>query len=154
VEIKIDSGAAESVIPPEVMSQFPTKETASNLVGEQFVAANGSIEHKVDVFALDGIRRNMVFQVTGANKTLASVSRICGKGHIVIFDGDNSYILHKTSGEVIPMRHRNGVWLLEVWVKRSPNKRVRVLAGKASPGSTSEAREPCKTHSNRCNGQG
>jgi hypothetical protein len=136
IEITIDSGAAESVIPPDIMNQFPTNETESSIAGEQFVAANGSIienegERRVDVFTLDGTKRNMVFQVTGVNKTLASVSRICEKGHVVIFDGDDSYILNKTSGEVIPMRHRNGVWLLEVWVEKKPKEHSPAILAQA-----------------------
>ena len=126
VEITVDSGAAESVCPPDLMSQFPTKETPSSLNGEQFVAANGAIienegERRVSLITMDGIRREMAFQVTGVNKVLASVSRMNEKGHVVVYDGDNSYIQNKATGEQVPMKKRNGVWVLEVWVEKSPN---------------------------------
>jgi hypothetical protein len=104
IEIIVESGAAELVAPPDVTSQFPTRETEASLSGEQFVAANGAIienegERAVSMFTLDGQMRSMAFQVTGANKTLASVSRMCEKGHVVVF-GDQSYVQNKITGEV------------------------------------------------------
>jgi hypothetical protein len=107
-----------------------------SLSGEQFVTANGSIiendgEQEVSVFSRDGVQRSMVFQVTGVNKALASVSRMCEKGHIVVFNWAYSYMQNKTSGDVIPLKQKNGVWLLEVWVEKHP-KPTEGFTGQAS----------------------
>ena len=127
VEITVDSGAEESVTPLNVLAQFPTRETENSKSGEQFVAANGSVidnegERKVEMHTLDGVKRSMVFQVTTVNKALASVARMNEKGNVVVFDGENSYIQNKESGEVIPMKKKQGSWVLEVWVEKDPSK--------------------------------
>ena len=127
VEITVDSGAEESVTPVQLMAQFPTQETEESKSGEQFVAANGSVinnegERHVEMHTLDGVKRSMVFQVTTVNKALASVARMNEKGNVVVFDGDNSYIQNKVSGEVIPMKKKQGSWVLEVWVEKDPSK--------------------------------
>ena len=127
VEITVDSGAEESVTPPEVMNQFRTEETESSKNGEQFVAANGAIienegERKATVHTLDGVKRSMTFQVTTVNKALASVARINEKGHIVVFDGENSYIQNKATGEIIPLKKKQGTWVLQVWVEKEPTE--------------------------------
>ena len=80
--ITVDSGAAESVIPQGLMSQFPTKETEESRRGQRFEAANGAIienqgQRVVEVYSLDGVKRAMKFQVTEVNKALGSVARIC-----------------------------------------------------------------------------
>ena len=65
-------------------------------------------------------KRGMTFQVTAVNKALASVSRMCEKGHQVVFDPRGSYIKNIETGETIPMRPRNGVWVLDVWAEKRP----------------------------------
>ena len=125
IEITVDSGAEESVTPPDVTNQFQTMETESSKAGEQFVAANGSVienegERNVEVHTLDGVKRSMVFQVTTVNTALASVARMNEKGNIVVFDGESSYIQNKQTGEVIPLKKKQGTWVLEVWVEKEP----------------------------------
>jgi hypothetical protein len=36
-----------------------------------------------------------------------------------------SYVQSKVTGEVIPLRHRSGIWLIEVWVEKNPTNLVR-----------------------------
>ena len=71
---------------------------------------------------LDGVKRSMTFQVTTVNKALASVARINEKGHIVVFDGENSYIQNKVTGEIIPLKKKQGTWVLQVWVEKEPRE--------------------------------
>ncbi len=107
LEITVDSGAAESVVPPEMLAQFPTEQTLQSLDGEQCVAANGCIiehegERKVSVYTHDWKRKDITYQVTGVNKALASVSKICGKGHRVVFDAGQSFIRTRAQAKFCP----------------------------------------------------
>jgi hypothetical protein len=134
IEITVDSGAAESVLPSDALPQFPLEETIQSKDGEEFVAANGGIirnegERKVSVYTLDWKQKDITFQVTGVNKALASVSRICDKGHRVVFDSGQSFIQNKLNGEVLPLRRKNGVWVLEVWVPKKPTQDSGVASG-------------------------
>ena len=127
IGITVDSGAEESVTPPDVTNQFATVETDSSKAGGQLVATNGSAienegERKVEAHTLDGVKRSMVFQATAVSKALASVARMNERGHVVVFDGESSYIQNKQSGEVIPLKRKQGTWVLEVWVEKEPAK--------------------------------
>ena len=49
-------------------------------------------------------------------KPLASVKKIVDEGHVVVFDKDSSYILHKKTGEVNMLREEEGNYMMDVWV--------------------------------------
>ena len=58
---------------------------------------------------------SIVFQVVD------DVCSITAKGHKVIFaDQDNHILL--ASGQKLPLRNVNGVFELDVWIKRDPNE--------------------------------
>ena len=135
VEITVDSGAGESVIPPELMAQFGTQPTDASRSGEEYIAASGDViqnegERTCDVVTLEGVSRKITFQVTGVNKALLSVGRVCEKNQAVIFTPHWSYIQCLESGEVVPLKSKNGVWVLEVWAPKTP----RAVAGFTRPG--------------------
>ena len=58
----------------------------------------------------------MLFQVCDVTKPLASVSKICRKGHRVVFEEGCSYIENLHSGEVTWMREVSGVYTIDVWM--------------------------------------
>ena len=66
----------------------------------------------------EGVNRKMVAQVCDVNKGLLSVSRVLKGGSKVIFDSDGSYIEDKTTGEVINLFERNGMFMLKMWTKK------------------------------------
>ena len=119
--ITIDSGAAESVIPPDHAPQFPTVPSDASRAGVSYVAANGGKlpnkgEQKVMFSTKEGITRSMMFQVAPVNKPLGSVSRIVHQGNRVVFDVDESFIEHKATGQRMKLEERNGVFILDAWV--------------------------------------
>ena len=52
------------------------------------------------------------------NKALLSVSKVVKAGNRVVFDGDESYIQDRTTGEKIRLKEQNGMYVLKLWVKR------------------------------------
>ena len=60
--------------------------------------------------------RGITFQAAGVAKGLLSVERMNETGHIVVFDGDNSYVANKWSGEVNILRRQDGNFMLDLWV--------------------------------------
>ena len=107
--ITIDSGAAESVLPKNLLPHEPIEEGEAKRRGVKYVAANGGKlenmgEKKVKVKRAGSNAANSItFQVTDVSKPLASVSRILDKGNAVIFSRSGSYILNDTSSEKIPI---------------------------------------------------
>jgi hypothetical protein len=62
---------------------------------------------------------NIAFQVVEVHKPLLAVSSITAQGHQVVFkDGDDHIAL--ANGEKLPLRNVNGVFELDVWIKRDP----------------------------------
>ena len=87
-EITIDSGAAENVLPRNYL--------------------------RVDFEATNGVKSNILFQVTDSRKPLASVSKIVAKGNRVVFAPDRSYIENVHSGRRIDMQLVNGTYAIDV----------------------------------------
>ena len=50
------------------------------------------------------------------SKPLASVSRICRKGHKVVFQEGMNYIQNLETGDVTWLREENGVYLMDIWM--------------------------------------
>ena len=54
----------------------------------------------------------MTFQVAKVTNPLCAVSKICEKGHTVVFDESGSYIKHKKTGAVIQLKKERGVYVM------------------------------------------
>ena len=64
---------------------------------------------------------NIKFQVTHVDKPLIAVSKLTAAGHKVEFDGDTGSIVNKANGNVTTFIRKNGVYVLQIWVKRHPS---------------------------------
>ena len=115
-KIIIDSGAADSVMPEDMLNEvfplMPKKE------GLRFVAANGAVINNYG-------RRNVAFKsrgqalvncvqfhVTDSKKTLASVGKIVEQGNSVHFTPTGSYI-EGPKGERVELVLDGGVYVIE-----------------------------------------
>ncbi len=121
-KIAIDSGAAESVMPKGMLPNEPAVEGDANRSGVKYVAANGARmdnagEEKAK-FKRDGMRgiNGITFQLTDASKPLASVSRVLGKGHRVVFShcAEGSCVENTGAGVWMPLKEERGAFALEV----------------------------------------
>ena len=123
--ITVDSGAGESVSPPDVATSFPIIETKASKEGVYYISASGDRiynegEKRVTCTTQEGHRQSWMFQVADVNKVLASVSRMCESGrHKVVFQRGDSFIEDIKSGQRTQLRERNGVYVIEAWVDRS-----------------------------------
>ena len=95
--ITMDSGAAESVIPLDMLQEVPTRSSPRSCAGTHCIVASGGRmpnlgEKHVKFRTGEGLGSSVLFQVTDARKPLASVSKIVKKGNRVVFGSDRSYI--------------------------------------------------------------
>lgn len=114
--VTVDSGAAESVMPVNMLPKVPLSDGPSN---KKYRAAGGKLledkgAKKVMYWGKDGKARRMTFRMAEVNKPLASVRRICDSGNRVVFDSGSSYIEHKATGQRTKMRQENGTYVLDV----------------------------------------
>ena len=119
----VDSGALDTVIPPEML-QWLTLEQSAN-VGAEYEVANGEVVHnlgerrcimKVSEKATEELE--MAFQVVeDVHKPLLAVSSIVKQGHDVIFSLKEPHT-RLSSGSKLPMRYVNGTFELDVYIKK------------------------------------
>ena len=87
-------------------------------MGVHYVTASGNRirnegEKQIKIKPKTGDVRQMTFQVAKVTKPLCSVSKICEKGHTVVFDDGGSYIKHKKTGAIIPLKKERGVYVMD-----------------------------------------
>ena len=121
-EVCVDSGAGESVCPVEAFPSYEMKTTAKT--GIKYTAAGGqslvNVGEKKPQFKTNGVDASMTFQATTlVKKPLAAASKIAAKGNRVVLDDEESpsYIENKRTGTRIPLKLKNGVYMMEMQVK-------------------------------------
>ena len=138
-KITIDSGAAESVMPRDVVPNEELIEGEAKKKGVKYVAANGgkmeNLGEKKGRFRRDGAKgvNSIKFQVTDVGKPLASVSRILDKGNSVVFSRNSggSYIINEKTREKIPIREDKGTFVIDVEFLE-PEQSVQGFLGQGS----------------------
>ena len=124
MEVTVDSGAAESVIPLQENTMYKTRKHG---VDNWYQTASGEpIIHEGEQTLLmvtpSGKLRAMTFQACDVTKPLASVQRMVDAGQVVVFAPESmggSYILNVETGEKEPMREEEGNFIMDVWVPPS-----------------------------------
>ena len=122
LEFAVDSGATETVVPPDVLHCINLMQGAASKRGVEYEVANGEKipnlgEKKFVGTSEEGTERNMTAQVCDVNKALLSVKRVVKAGNRVVFDEDGSYIEDKQTGEKMWMEENNGMYILKLWVR-------------------------------------
>ena len=112
LSMAVDSGAAETVIPYNLVLQHPIKDTEASRSGMCYSLATGQPilnlgEQKLPLLTQEGTLRGMTFQAAPVAKPLGSVKRMCASGHRVVFEGGASYIHNLATGEVNWLREEN-----------------------------------------------
>ena len=124
VELAVDSGATDSVIPADALSAIPTVEgEASSRRGVLYEVADGTQipnlgEKRFTAFTEEGAEKQLVLQVCEVNQGLISASKLAAAGGRVMLDDAESYVENKASGHRTWLKNRNGMFILSLWVRR------------------------------------
>ena len=123
LQLAVDSGATESVIPPSMPECVPTEESAASRRGVKYEVASGHYipnegEKQFDAITDQGTKKRMILQVCDVTQGLLSVSKVAKAGNRVVFDDNGSFIQNKNSGDITWMEERGGMYMLTLWVKR------------------------------------
>ena len=128
VRVLFDTGAGESVAPPEEFAEFPIKESEGSKKGWFYESANGEEIHnegekEVKAFTEEYQNRACIFQIAKVTKPLLSAAQVTRAGFLAVLDGpgNESYLIHKKSKARTALKLENGVYCLDLWVK-DPNK--------------------------------
>ena len=123
IEMGVDSGATETVVNPDMLTNVETVEGAAKKRGVEYEVATGEFipnlgEKKIVAVTEEGVARKLAAQVADVNQALLSVRRMMNKGHRVVFDSAGSYIEGKESGEWMDMHDDGKMYTLKVWTCR------------------------------------
>jgi hypothetical protein len=123
LSLAVDSGACDNVIDPGDICAYEDRveETEASKNQENFIAANGEEipnygQVRVPAITREKTVRGITFQAAGVSKGLLSVEKMNECGHLVVFDGDASFIANKKTGEVNRMRRQDGNFMLDLWI--------------------------------------
>ena len=121
--MKIDSGAADTVIPKDVMKHIPICETIRSKKGDGFRAANGSHIRHYGQKSIKGIGDEfqpiqMMAQVADVSTALGSVYKMLQAGNIVHFEPGRCYVQHITTGRVTPIIEKGSSFEIGIWVPK------------------------------------
>jgi hypothetical protein len=123
LEITVDSGAGDTVLPSGMLSSIQTMSTVASRAMEEYEFANGGVISK------DGEKRclmmtpgsatpkGIVFQVTGVHKPLMSVVAMCDAGYECLMSKEGGFMRDVETGEMIPLIRRGNLYMLQAWVR-------------------------------------
>ena len=99
MDLTIDSGAVDTVIPPQAIPPVPMSETPASTANRYYQAANNSKLPSRDWtlihgYTEDGRPLRLESEVADATRALGSVMRRCETGNRVVFDNTGRYIEH------------------------------------------------------------
>ena len=133
IAMKVDSGAIDTVMPPNTATRFAVRATDQSVNGSGFRAANGTaIKHHgqkhVQGWSDNFQPLTMVAQVADVKATLGSVHQMLKAGNVVHFEPGNCFIRNVQTGARTTIEEKNGMFEVGVW--------VRSAARAAPPAST------------------
>ena len=129
VSFCVDSGAGETVMNEDDLTEVPTKESWGSKHGQKYEVANGAVienegekEFVGHVKAQNGSMkmwsaRLTRTQVAGVHRPLMSVKKMCRAGHTVVFDDEGSFVQDKATGDRMQIEEVDGEYVLETWVE-------------------------------------
>jgi hypothetical protein len=120
IEAVVDSGAEESVAPPNF---FPGRVAPSPMsrAGKKYKAANGSRipnlgQQRVAFTSPEGHKCGMPFQVAAVERPLVAVSQLAAAGNKVVLEKDGGVIRHLKTGREIRLGRKGGVYILKMYI--------------------------------------
>ena len=125
LEITVDSGACDTVLPTGMLSSIKTESTEASRNLEEYEVANGHTiineGQKRCMMMTPGstVPKGIVFQVTDVHKPLMSVGAMCDAGYECLMSKAGGFMRDIDTGEMIPLVRRGNLYVLQAWVRSS-----------------------------------
>ena len=123
IEITVDSGACDTVMPTSLSPQIALLENAASKSGMEYEVANGAGlpnvgEKRCVVMTEDSsLPKRMTFQCADVHKPLLSVSRIADLGYECTLGNKGGLLRDTMTGDIVPLHRRGNLYFLRAWVK-------------------------------------
>ena len=122
IELAVDSGASESVVPPTLPESVPTVEGPASKRGVMYEVASGHQipnegEKRFNAITEEGSEKKMTIQVCDVNQGLLSVAKMVAAGNRVVFSASGSFVQDEQTGDTMELVEKGGMYMLRLWVK-------------------------------------
>ena len=137
IEITVDSGAAENVMPEHMAPGTQTEYSEEQAAGVVYTAANGDTmpnrgKKGLHIITKEGQARKVNMQITDVSRALMSVAKVCDAGHTVLFTKKGGIITNEATGAETTFRRENNVYRMTV--KIDGDKANKAASGFARQG--------------------
>ena len=115
----LDSGAVQSVAPPDMAPNIQIRPSEGSKRGQHDLAANGHRmpnlgEQNVRLHTVEGKQADVKFQITGVTRPLLSVGEICDRGNRILFGQGGGIIQNIETGNTTSSRRCGGTYTLDM----------------------------------------
>lgn len=123
IESVVDSGAAESVQPANMVPWVPMVESEGSRRGQTYTSAGGERlpnlgEKKLSVLTPDGRPASARYQCADVTRALSAVSQMCDQGNRVVFEQHGGYLENLHDGTQTHFKRVNNVYIMELYVEK------------------------------------
>ena len=124
IEITIDSGACDTVMPENMCPHISLLASESSRAGLEYEVANGEGlpnlgEKKCLMMTEDSnMMKRVIFQCADVHKALLSVSRVADLGYECILGKDGGQLRDVVTGDIVPLHRRGNLYVMRAWVKQ------------------------------------
>jgi hypothetical protein len=127
-EAAVDSGAVDCVGNRKTFPHAKVMPTPESIKGESWTCAGGKKlpkegEIELDWFTSEGGAQKSRLKIGNVSKTLISADKLLECGNEVYLSKKNPRVI-KGNGETIPLKRKNGMFILEMWYKVPDDKSV------------------------------
>ena len=129
IEITVDSGACETVMPPGLCTGISISQSSCSH-GAEYEVANGETipnlgERRCHMMTLgSNAAKKIVFQVADVHKPLLSISRCADMGFRCHLGKEGGFMEDTVTGEQIPLHRRDNLYVMRAWVRTDPSPSV------------------------------
>jgi hypothetical protein len=127
IEITVDSGACDTVLPSKMLPGVKLEETEASRNGEEYEVANGHVIYNEGVKRCIMMTRGsatpkgIIFQVSDVHKPLMSVGSMADAGFECLLGRAGGLLRDEDSGEMIPLERRGNLYHFKAWIRSADN---------------------------------
>ena len=124
IEVTIDSGACDTVMPTGLCPHISIISTEESRQGMEYEVANGETipnvgERRCLLMSEDSDRpKRITFQCADIHKPLLSVSRCADLGYQCVLDKEGGQLIDRSNGEIIPLHRHGNLYVMRAWIRQ------------------------------------
>ena len=122
VRTVMDSGAAETVGPPEMAPHLKIRPSVGSQRGQHYISASKQRLPNLGQQTLHAVTEDyqpaaMTFQIAEVSRPLSAVGEITDKGNVVVFGPKGGFILNLETRKQTRFGREGGIYVMDLWIE-------------------------------------